>query len=312
MKQTCELNLERPDGGSLQVSVESIEAKNAQGPTVRSALIDISERKRVERERDELGQRIREAAEELRQSYDKLKEEIEGRERAEAQVRQAQKMEALGVMSGGIAHDFNNMLAAIIGFSELLTAHAVKGSKDEHYLARIMEAGIRGRELVRQMLTFSSKTEQEKRPLRLSGIVKETLKLIREIVPSTIAIRVETLSESGPILADPIQIQQVLINLCTNAAQAMREQGGTLDVELSDFSVPPSVRGCPTDGAGPLHEAYCPRHGRRHGRPTSWIRYSIPSSPPRNREREPALGLSVVHGIVKHSGGYITVESDAG
>ena len=141
----------------LYVSVESIEADGARGPTIRSALIDISERKRMERERDELERRMREGAAELQRSYDKLKKEIRGRERAEAQLRQAQKMEALGVMSGGIAHDFNNMLAAIIGFSELMASHAAKESKDEHYLRRIMEAGIRGRELVRQMLTFSRK-----------------------------------------------------------------------------------------------------------------------------------------------------------
>ncbi len=179
VKQTCELALERGNDNKLYVSVESIEANNAQGPVIRSALIDISERKRMERERDELERRMREGAAELQRSYDNLKKEIKGRERAEAQLRQAQKMEALGVMSGGIAHDFNNMLAAIIGFSELLAAHAAKGSKDLHYLARIMEAGIRGRELVRQMLTFSRKGEQEKRPVRLSGIVKETVKLIR-------------------------------------------------------------------------------------------------------------------------------------
>ena len=182
---------------------------------------------------------MREGAAELQRSYDKLKEETEERERVEAQLRQAQKMEALGVMSGGIAHDFNNILAAIIGFSELVAGHVAKGSRDASP-PRIKEAGIRGRELVRQMLTFSRQSEQEKKPLRLSSIVKETVKLIRATIPATIGIRLKTLKESGLILADPAQIQQVLMNLCTNAAHAMREKGGVLDIELSDFTVSPS------------------------------------------------------------------------
>ena len=91
------------------------------------------------------------------------------------------------------------------------------------------------------MLTFSRKTGQEKKPLRVSSIVKETVKLIRATTPTTISIRVaDTLSGSGLILGDPTQMQQVLMNLCTNAAYAMREKGGVLDIELSDFSVPPS------------------------------------------------------------------------
>ena len=149
-------------------------------------------------------------------------------------------MEALGTLTGGIAHDFNNILAAIIGFTELVADHVAKGSREAHHLKRIMEACFRGRDLVRQMLTFSRKTEQEKKPLRLSSIVKETVKFLRASTPTTISIKVDAKSESGLILGDPTQIQQVLMNLCTNAAHAMREKGGVLDIELSDFSVPAS------------------------------------------------------------------------
>ncbi len=310
-KQACELALERADGSKLYVSVESIRANNEKGPVIRSALIDISGRKRVERERDELERRMREGTAELQRSYDKLKKEIRGRERVEAQLRQAQKMEALGVMSGGIAHDFNNILAAIIGFSELMASHSAKGDKDQHYLTRIAEAGIRGRELVRQMLTFSRKGEQEKKPVRLSTIVKETVRLIREIVPTTIAIRVRTLKESEPILADPTQIQQVLINLCTNAAQAMREKGGTLDIELSDLTVSPSDGNSNGMEPGPYMKLVVRDTGS--GMPPDIMdKIFDPFFTTKQVGEGTGLGLSVVHGIVKQSGGHITVESEPG
>ena len=122
---------------------------------------------------------------------------ITEQKRVEAQLRQAQKMEALGTLSGGIAHDFNNILAAIIGFTELVADHVPKGSRDAASPERVMESSLRGRDLVRQMLTFSRKTEQEKKPLRLSSIVNETVRLIRATMPTTISISVNTLSESG-------------------------------------------------------------------------------------------------------------------
>ena len=165
--------------------------------------------------------------------------------RTEQQLRQAQKMEALGTLTGGIAHDFNNILAAIIGFTELVESHTPKESREAHHLKRVLESSIRGRDLVRQMLTFSRKTEQEKKPLSLSGIVKETVKLIRATTPTTISIKVNTGSESGPILADPTQIQQVIMNLCTNAAHAMREKGGTLDIQVNNHNVSPSNGNAP-------------------------------------------------------------------
>jgi PAS domain S-box-containing protein len=157
--------------------------------------------------------------------------------RAEQQLRQAQKMEALGILSGGIAHDFNNILAAVIGFTELVADREAAGGRDARYLKRIMQAGLRGRDLVKQMLTFSRQSEQEKKPLLLSSIVKENVKLLRASLPATVSIRVNVKSESSLFLGDPVQIQQIVMNLCTNAAHAMREKGGTLDIQLSDYSV---------------------------------------------------------------------------
>ncbi len=274
---------------------------------------DITDRKLAEQfllnAREELEKRVEERTSELQQAYDQIKKEIGERERVEAQLRQAQKMEALGTLSGGIAHDFNNMLAAIIGFTELVVGHTPKGSRDERRLARIMEAAIRGRELVRQLLTFSRKTEQEKKPLPVSGIVKETVKLIRATTPATISIRVNVLSESALILGDPTQIQQVLMNLCTNATYAMREKGGNLDIEVSELSVSPS-------------------NGDPHGiAPGQYVKLSVrdtgigisadimekifdPFFTTKKFGEGTGLGLSVVHGIAKQHDGHIMVESE--
>ena len=164
---------------------------------------------------------------------------------------------------------------------------------------------------MRQMLTFSRKTEQEKKPLRLSSIVKETVRLIRATTPTTISISVTSQSESGLILGDPTQIQQVLMNLCTNAAYAMQEKGGTLDVELSDFSVPPSDG----DAHGMKPGLYMKLAVRDTGvgiAPDVMERIFDPFFTTKKLGEGTGLGLSVVHGIVKQSDGYITVESEPG
>ena len=235
-------------------------------------------------------------------------EELKG---VEAQLRQAQKMEALGTMSGGIAHDFNNILAAIVGFTELVAGHAAKGSKDERHLERVMEAAIRGRELVRQMLTFSRKAEQEKKPLALSSIVSETIKLVRATTPTTISIRVDTLSESGLILADPTQMQQVLMNLCTNAAYAMREKGGSLDIGLNEFSIS-SPDGNPHGMKPGQYLRLTVRDTGTGMSPDIMDKIFDPFFSTKKFGEGTGLGLSVVHGIVKQHDGYIMVESKPG
>jgi PAS domain S-box-containing protein len=231
--------------------------------------------------------------------------------RIEAELRQAQKMEALGTLSGGVAHGFNNLLAAIIGFTELVAGHAAKGSRDARHLERIIEAGIRGRELVRQLLAFIKKAEQEKKPLRLSSIVKETVTLLRATTPTTISIKVNTIGQSALILGDPTQIQQVIMNLCTNAIYAMQEKGGRLDIELSEQRVLPSN--------GDPHEIDPGRYVKLIVRDTGiGISADIidkifdPFFTTKGLAEGVGLGLSVVHGIVKQHDGFITVISDPG
>ena len=230
--------------------------------------------------------------------------------RVEEHLRQAQKMEALGTLSGGIAHDFNNILAAVIGFTELVAGHVGHESRDAHALERVMEAAIRGRELVRQMLTFSRKTEHEKKPVRMSDIVRESVRLLRAAVPSSIAIKLDVTSESGFILADPVQIQQVLMNLCTNAAHAIREKGGTLDIKLDDFSV-----GSSGNDFGIAPGPYMRLLVRDTGvgmSPDIMARVFDPFFTTKGLGEGTGLGLSVVHGIVKQHDGHITVISEPG
>jgi two-component system CheB/CheR fusion protein len=276
---------------------------------------DITAQKRIEqalrKSRDELEKRVDERTSELRQAYDRLMEETKERERAEAQLRQAQKIEALGTLSGGIAHDFNNILAAILGFAEVVRDHQAEGSRDARSLDRVREAALRGRELIKRMLTFSRKGKQEKKPLQLGSVVTETMKLLRASIPSTVSIRVKTEDEPGMIYADPVQIQQVLLNLATNAAQAMQEKGGFLDVEVSGLTVDKSDGPLPAMKPGPYLKLTVSDTGC--GIPPEIIdRIWDPFFTTKRLGEGTGLGLSVVHGIISQHDASIAVESTQG
>ena len=308
VKQRCELNLERPDGSRFYVSVESIEAKSGQGPTVRSALTDISERKQLERERDLLERLVREGTAELQRAGDKLAEEKKEREAIKAQLRQAQKMEALGALNSGTAHDLNNILAAMIGFTELTKDHLPQRSREVHHLERVLEAGLRGRELIKQMLTFSRETEQNKKLLQLGVIVREAVQFLRASIPTGISIRTDLKNELGVILADPAQMQQVLMNLCANAVCAMQEKGGILDIGLSDYTAPP------TNGAtGMKPGPYMKLSVRDTGSgiaPEIMDKVFDPFFTIKGPGEGSGLGLSAVRDIIAQSDGYIVVKSE--
>ncbi len=155
------------------------------------------------------------------------------RQRTETRLRQAQKMEAIGTLAGGIAHDFNNILSAILGYAELALDDALKGKPAEDYIAEIVKAGNRAKDLVQQILTFSRQSESEAKPVQVKPIVKEALKLLRATLPSTIAIS-SAIKSDAIVLADPTQVHQVVMNLCTNAGHAMRDSGGQLSVTLDE------------------------------------------------------------------------------
>jgi two-component system, chemotaxis family, CheB/CheR fusion protein len=308
----------RKTTGEVRVVHEKCEHfRNESGRIIRSVgmILDVTDRKQAEeilkKVHEDLEKRVQERTTELQQAYDKLIQESKERQQLEAQLRQVQKMEALGTLTGGIAHDFNNILAAIIGFTEIVRDHTAKDGRDKHHLERIMEAGLRGRELIKRMLAFSRKTEQEKKPVFLSGIVTETMNFVRSSTPTTINIRLDVKSESGMVFADPVQIQQVILNLCTNAVQAMKRSSGILRVEVSDWMVDESNGDTGGMKPGPYIRLMVNDTGT--GIPADIIdRVFDPFFTTKGVGEGTGLGLSVVHGIVLQHEGYIFVQSREG
>jgi signal transduction histidine kinase/CheY-like chemotaxis protein len=239
----------------------------------------------------------------------RIEQELREREQRDSlRRRRAEKMEALAVMAMGIAHDFNNVLAAMIGFTELAKDHMPKESRQDRHLQRVLEAGGHGRELISQLLTFSRKTGAALTPLQLGSVIRETVELLRASVPPAVSIKVAIDGEPGAVLGDAGQMQQVLTHLCTNAAQAMGEKGGVLDIALCDFNVPAGENTGGMD-VGTYVKLVVSDTGCGI-QPEVIDKVFDPFFT--TKTSGPGLGLSVVHGIVRQHGGYITVESTKG
>ena len=229
----------------------------------------------------------------------------------QAQLQQTQKMQAIGTLAGGIAHDFNNILAAVIGYTEIAIADVEKGGVLHDNLKEVLKAGERAKDLVNQILTFSRQSEQDLKPIKVALIVKEVLKLIRASLPATIAID-QDLKSNAAVLGDYTKIHQVLMNLCTNAAHAMRKKGGVLNVSLADVE---------------LDADYAAKHFDI--KPGPYLKLSVrdtgqgissdllgqifdPFFTTKQQGEGTGMGLSVAHGIVKSHGGTISVYSEPG
>ncbi len=228
------------------------------------------------------------------------------------QLQQAQKMEAIGTLAGGIAHDFNNILTVIVGCTELALLDVRDQGPLHQHLTQVRQAGTRATELVQQILAFSRQARQERRPIQPGIIVKEALKMLRASLPSTIEIQQFIQKDQGLVMADPTQIHQIMMNLCTNAAQAMRAVGGILKVSLTNSEVV-------TEKGQQGQELSAGRYflltvsDTGHGM-TPEVRERIfdPYFTTKAVGEGTGMGLAVVYGIVKSHKGAVTVRSDPG
>ncbi len=281
--RTIEVEGRHRDGHELPIEL-SISALGHQTAWQAVAIVrDISERKRHDAEKDRLNH-------ELQQAY---------------------KMEAIGALAGGIAHDFNNLLTAILGFTDLVQYDLPEESQAYADLAKVIGAANRARDLTRQILAFSRQAEQEKIPVKVQFILKEALKLLRSSIPANIEFRQEIDLDCPSIMADPGQLHQIIMNLCTNAYHAMKGSGGTMTVSLRSVCF--------------VKEAEC----LAGLRPGQFVQLSVGDSGPgihpevAARIFEPffttkpqgegtGMGLAIVHGIVAELGGAIEVNSPPG
>ncbi len=234
--------------------------------------------------------------------------DISERKRLEKDLIQAHKMEAIGTLAGGIAHDFNNILTSILGYTQLILSDAQKGTAVEADLNEVYNAGIRAKELVRQILTFARKSEEEKMSIRLDIIVKEVLKFLRSSIPANIGIKDNIVSKSK-VMANATQIHQIVMNLCTNAGHAMNAEGGVLEVTLEDTTID-SYQIKIRDDIAPGRYVRLTVSDTGSGIPTAIMdRIFEPYFTTKDPEEGTGMGLAMVQSIVKEAKGMVKVES---
>ncbi len=228
----------------------------------------------------------------------------------EQQLRQSQKMEALGTLAGGIAHDFNNILGVILGYAEIIRDTSDADENLKRRVDEIILAGGRARDLVNQILNFSRQGPQEMQPLHLAPLVEESLTLLRPSLPEQIRLTTIVQTDNDQVAADPTQMHQVLLNLCTNAIQAMTESGGELTISLDDI---PEHETLPSGLDGPGWYVRLSVADTGPGiKPDVLERIFDPFFTTKRPNEGTGLGLSVVHGILKTHGGAIEAKSELG
>ena len=283
--ENIEFRAQRKNGSQIWVSNSTRAYFDQYGKvdSYEGIVVDITERKRVEDERLVL----------------------------EAQLHQAHKMEAIGTLAGGIAHDFNNILGIILGNAELAIDDIPTWNPSRMNLEEIKTASLRAKDVVRQLLSFARKTKLEKKPINIIPIVKESFNLLRSSIPTSIEIRLNTPKNIDTILADPTQINQVLINLCTNAEHAMPD-GGIIVVTLENIELDKDAAAQrPVLQPGRYISLTVSDTG--HGISQEEIdRIFDPYYTTKEIGRGTGMGLAVVHGIVKEHKGLIAVESELG
>jgi len=284
--QTCERHVLRKDGSHFYAQCQCVCNTEVDGHDgeFRVAITDITERKRVESENRYL----------------------------EMQLQQSRKMEAIGTLAGGIAHDFNNILAIILGYAEMARADSPPKSTVANDLDKVLAGGNRAKDLVQQILEFSRQGEMEKIPLQPVNIVKETLKMLRHSLPATIEIIQDFTSGTGLILADPTEINQIMMNLCTNAFHAMEETGGKLDISLKEVTLSTKdLKHEPDVEAGTFVQLSVSDSGPGI-LPGIEAKIFEPYFTTKGIGKGTGMGLAIVHGIVKSNGGFISLYSEPG
>ena len=274
----------RKDGTRFPAGVHANRILRGQTATgVRGILIDLTKTKRAEEEKKKL----------------------------EIQLQQAQKMEAIGALAGGIAHDFNNILSAIIGYTELARLND-GASTIGNELNQVLIAANRAKDLVKQILAFSRQTDEERMPVSVGMVVKEAIKFLRATIPTTIEIKSRIDKNSGAVLANSVELHQIIMNLCTNAVHAIGDRGGVLEVEVRNAEIEHAQINNFVElemGSYVLVSVKDTGYGMT---PDVIKRIFDPYFTTKEKGVGTGLGLAVVHGIVKKSGGAIQVESEPG
>ncbi len=239
-----------------------------------------------------------------------VNEDITERKKAEKNLRQTQKMEALGTLAGGIAHDFNNILMPITINTELALFDTPEGTPIHQYLQPVLDAAKRGRDLVNQIITFSRQKEQERKPVKIIPVIKEVIKFLRLSLAKNIEVHESIETESDMIQADPTQIHQILMNLCSNSAYAMRENGGMLNVRLTCIEIDSYMAAkYPVLKQGPHLKLTVSDTGC--GMTQEVVeRIFDPFFTTKKPGEGTGMGLAVVHGIVKNHHGAMAVYSE--
>jgi PAS domain S-box-containing protein len=276
----------RPDGSPVWVNmtIAPVSVEDAAHPRHLCMVTDITEQK--------------EAVEEKKQLQDKLQ--------------QSQKMEAVGTLAGGIAHDFNNILAVILGNAELAADDIPPGNPAGKSLKAIHQASIRAKDMVQQLLAFSRKSDEETKLLNMAPIVKESMKMLRTAVPSSIEFKQHISGDVCNILGDAAQISQIMMNLVTNAAHAMSQEGGLLEVTLEKIVLPEETPCFDFILSPGPHIRLKVRDTGKGIEPKILARIFDPYFTTKEVGKGTGMGLSVVHGIVKRHDGGILVESTLG